>query len=393
MLISGLPGKTPADYGRMFRLHPELIRESNGPGRVHLEMEGEIRIPGFTGMRYDLKNGEALDSVASSLLIDPEGIHLLNGGNLKNNDRSILIPYRVTAPVLIGRAKYCSETLERDLEALTETYPFAKASVIGRSVLGKPIWELKIGSGSRKIHFNGSFHANEWITSGILMELVNMYLLALCGNRTLLGKEAISIFETTELSVVPMVNPDGVDLVLHGPPPDLDGMLTAINDGKKDFSGWKANIRGVDLNNQFPANWEIEKERKEPKSPAPRDFPGTSPLSEPEAVALASLAVNSGFDMVVAFHTQGEEFYWGYGGKEPAVSSSIAAEFTRLSGYRAVQTIDSHAGFKDWFIQEYERPGFTIELGKGINPLPLSQFNKVYRDVSGIFLYAIGEPF
>ena len=66
--------------------------------------------------------------------------------------------------------------------------------------------------------------------------------------------------------------------------------LLRINSGSTDFSNWKANIRGVDLNNQYPANWEIEKERKEPKSPAPRDYPGDAPLTEPEAEAMAALA-------------------------------------------------------------------------------------------------------
>ena len=33
---------------------------------------------------------------------------------------------------------------------------------------------------------------------------------------------------------------------------------------------------------------------------------------------------------------------------------------------------------KDWFIQTYRRPGFTIEVGTGENPLPLSQFEEIY---------------
>ena len=156
-----------------------------------------------------------------------------------------------------------------------------------------------------------------------------------------------------------------------------------------DFSGWKANIRGVDLNNQFPANWEIEKERKEPKAPAPRDYPGDAPLTEPEAIAMADLARNEQFNRMLAFHTQGKEFYWGYEGLEPPESEVIANEFARVSGYRAIRYIDSHAGYKDWFIQEFRRPGFTIELGEGVNPLPISQFDEIYQDALGIFLASL----
>ena len=67
----------------------------------------------------------------------------------------------------------------------------------------------------------------------------------------------------------------------------------------------------------------------------------------------------------------------------------IAREFARVSGYQAVRYIDSHAGYKDWFIQEFRRPGFTIELGEGVNPLPISQFDEIYQDALGIFLASL----
>ena len=42
------------------------------------------------------------------------------------------------------------------------------------------------------------------------------------------------------------------------------------------------------------------------------------------------------------------------------------------------------AGSKDWFIQQFERPGYTIEAGLGVKPLPISQFDRIYRDNLGI---------
>ncbi len=32
----------------------------------------------------------------------------------------------------------------------------------------------------------------------------------------------------------------------------------------------------------------------------------------------------------------------------------------------------SYGGYKDWFIQDFNRPGYTLELGEGQNPLPMS---------------------
>ena len=135
-------------------------------------------------------------------------------------------------------------------------------------------------------------------------------------------------YRQTMLSIVHMVNPDGVNLVLNGLPSinPWNEKVIQINHGSTDFSGWKANIRGVDLNNQFPANWEFEKGRK-PKQPEPRDYPGSAPLSEPESQAMAALTRKRNFSRVLAFHTQGEVIYWGYENLEPPVSRTIVQEF------------------------------------------------------------------
>lgn len=199
-----------------------------------------------------------------------------------------------------------------------------------------------------------------------------------------------SIYQSTTLSLVPMVDPDGVDLVINGLPsqePYRSDVL-AINGGSEDFSGWKANIRGVDLNNQFPALWELEAERG-PRVPAPRDYAGTGPLTEPESQAMAALTRNNNFSRVLAFHTQGKVIFWGFQGLEPPESEILANEFARVSGYEPIRYVDSYAGYKDWFIQDWRRPGFTIELGQGTNPLPLTQFEQIYQESLGILLVAL----
>ncbi len=284
-----------------------------------------------------------------------------------------------------------SDLLHHDIEKLKMMYPFIKKNVIGYSVLGKPIHELIIGNGPKKIHMNGSFHANEWITTSIMMHWLQEYLELLCHESSMRKYDMLDLYNETTISFVPMVNPDGVDLVLHGLPDNssYEEALLQMNDLNIDFSQWKANIRGIDLNNQYPVNWEIEKERKIPKAPAPRDYPGDAPLTEPEAIALAELVEKAQFDRVLAFHTQGEEIYWGYQRKEPKEAEHIVKEFEKLSGYKAVRDIDSHAGFRDWYVNKWRKPGFTIELGNGVNPLPFEQFDDIYEKSKGIFYSAL----
>ena len=390
MKITVRSGDTFWYFSRLFMIPLNLIMDSNiGVQAVKLFAGQEIRIPGFTTQSYRIKQGDSFWKIAISRNLSVDALLLLNPTINPNNlkvGQSIQIPKRVISHDTLRYSTYDYAQLQKDIQTLKTHFPFIQLKTIGRSVEGKNIQEITIGNGTKKVHMNASFHANEWITTSVLMSFLNTYLLSLTNSQPIRGMNMMPLYQSVKLSIVPMVNPDGVDLVLNGPPASLKDDLLSINKGSTDFSGWKANIRGVDLNNQFPANWEIEKERKEPKSPAPRDYPGDAPLTEPETKAMAALAENNQFNRLMAFHTQGKEFYWGYEGLEPPESRVIATEFERVSGYRGIQYIDSHAGYKDWFIQEFRKPGFTIELGLGVNPLPISQFDEIYRESLGIFL-------
>ncbi|SDF63898.1 g-D-glutamyl-meso-diaminopimelate peptidase [Fontibacillus panacisegetis] len=263
-------------------------------------------------------------------------------------------------------------------EGLLRTYACLNQIQIGESVLGKPIHAWVIGNGKELLHINAAVHANEWITAPLLLRFIE----DLATEYGLIQK----IEDKIALWVVPMVNPDGIDLVQNGIPngcTDLEReQLLAWNDGNPDFSRWKANIRGVDLNDQFPAFWEEERGRRGRKGPAWQDYSGPHPLSEPEAIALADLTRKCNFSRVMSLHTQGREIYWNYRDMEPQQAEEIANQLANTGGYRAVRLSGSDAGYKDWFIQEFRRPGFTVEAGEGINPLPAEQFDKIYDELA-----------
>jgi g-D-glutamyl-meso-diaminopimelate peptidase len=191
-----------------------------------------------------------------------------------------------------------------------------------------------------------------------------------------------------------MVNPDGVNLAIHGAAamPAQYKLLMRIDESRPDFTQWKANIRGVDLNDQFPAYWEEERARRSVPGPGPRDYTGDAPLTEPEARAMAAFTREMEFHMVFAFHSQGEEIYWNYRGFEPVYSEALAERLANASGYKAVRLTGSDAGYKDWFIQEFRCPGFTVEVGRGTNPLPLKQFNAIYRRLAKLMLHGLMLP-
>ncbi|RST77471.1 LysM peptidoglycan-binding domain-containing protein [Siminovitchia acidinfaciens] len=386
-------GDTLWHYSLLFHIPFILILDSNtnlaNPNA--LQVGQTIQIPGFRIGAYTIQQGDTFWKIAHSRNVDIDALLLLNQ-NINPNELAIgqliHIPVRVMSRVINGNEPYDFQKMTRDMNKLLAIYPFIGRREAGKSVLGHPLYEMQIGRLGRKVQINASFHANEWITTAIFMRFLNDYMVALTNGLMIKGIPALTMYTASRLFAIPMVNPDGVNLVLNGPPPEREENLVRLNKGSRDFSGWKSNIRGVDLNKQFPANWEFEKERK-PKEPGPRDFPGYTPISEPETKTMAELARTEKYDRLLALHTQGQEIYWGYEGLEPPESQIIASDFARLSGYEAVRYIDSYAGYKDWFIQDFRKSGFTIELGIGQNPLPLSQFEEIYAHMLGLFVRAL----
>ena len=112
------------------------------------------------------------------------------------------------------------------------------------------------------------------------------------------------------------------------------------------------------------------------------------PLTEPESLSIYNFTLSHNFELIIAYHTQGREIYWQFQDYTPEISRSIANTFSEVSGYSVEDTPynSSFAGYKDWFIQNYSKPGFTIEAGEGKNPLPISQFDKIYQDNIGILV-------
>lgn len=142
---------------------------------------------------------------------------------------------------------------------------------------------------------------------------------------------------------------------------------------------------------QFPAGWESAKEIKYSQGftkPAPRDFVGFSPLTEPEALAIYNFTLSHNFQLTISYHTQGQEIYWNFQNINPPRGYEIGQRFATSSGYvlTDVPYNSSFAGYKDWFIQTYNRPGYTIEAGIGENPLPISQFDEIYNNNLGILI-------
>ena len=288
----------------------------------------------------------------------------------------------------------CGETIER----IVKTYPFCSVRQLTTTAFGRPVWSLTIGTGDRRVLYTAAHHANEWITTPVLLKFVEELAAAMDAGGKLFGVEAQNIGKAATIHTVPMVDPDGVDLVTGAIEQGTLEYETArrLGDNYPNIpfpDGWKANLLGVDLNLQYPAGWLRAREIKFSQGytkPGPRDYVGRSPLSQRESIALAEYTREVDPALVLAYHTQGKEIYWQFENYEVPGARALGEEFARLSGYTLAQVAyeSGFAGYKDWFIQEFRRPGYTIEAGSGGNPLPIEQFDEIYRDNLGILVTA-----
>ena len=284
------------------------------------------------------------------------------------------------------------------IDALLEAYPFIRSETITETVFGRKVRTLVLGEGERQVLFSAAHHANEWLTATVLLKFAEDLARAMAGNGKIWGVPAENIRKYVTVHLVPMVNPDGVDLVTGAIQPGTEEYDLAISLSRNYPSipfpqGWKANLMGVDLNLQYPAGWLQAREIKFSQGytrPGPRDYVGRAPLVQREAKALADYTERIDPRVVLAYHSQGDVIYWQFEDYEVPGAQALGEEFARVSGYSLEETpsASSFAGYKDWFIKYFRRPGFTVEVGVGENPLPLEQFDKIYTENLGILVTA-----
>jgi len=296
--------------------------------------------------------------------------------------------------IIRGDGPYPYSKLVADIRKLRARYSLLEMTTIGKSVLGRDLIVLKWGVGPVKISYNAAHHGIEWITTPLLMKFVEDYFQALYEGTRLSGADVGDLWADFTYYIVPMVNPDGVDAALNALTPAETEKLQALNyTGLPLTQVWKANYNGIDLNRNYPALWEEAKALWQAQGitgPGPFGYGGEAPLSEPETRAMVDFTRAEDFLSVLAFHTQGEEIYYEFGPYTPVGAYCLAERLAALAGYSVGGVFEgaAYAGYKDWFIQDTGRPGFTVEAGRGINPLPIEDFDSIYGDLLPLMTWA-----
>ncbi len=348
--------------------------------------------PWLTGYRlYAMQPGDSYDLLARRTGVS---VRALITANPNLDPLQLRVGQRIVLPlgfdVVPTDEPFSYGLLQFCLQGLTARYPFLGRGTLATTAGGRQVEYLRMGLGPRRVLINAAHHANEWITVPLTLCFLERWARAVSENGDLAGRSAQALYQRCTLTLVPMVNPDGVDLVNGALAPGSADYARALALAA-DYpdipfpSGWKANLEGVDLNLQYPAGWEQARQNKFALGytrPGPRDYVGPAPLTAPESLGLYRLTRQLDPVLTLSYHTQGEVIYWKYQSMEPPGARALGQTLAGASGYRLedVPFASSFAGYKDWFILAYDRPGYTVEAGRGENPLPLSQLPRLLEE-------------
>lgn len=352
--------------------------------------------PWLLGYRQvTVAQGDTVYSLARRYGASPEAVFAANPGIAPRNLQiGTVLTIPLPFPVVPTDVPMTSLLCGLCIRGILARYPFCRRALLTQTAGGRPVEALILGQGSRQVMYNASHHANEWITTPVLLKFAEELAHAIAFGTEIFGQPAQDLANRATVHLIPMVNPDGVDLVTGAIAPDSAeyrqaAALAENYPGIPFPAGWKANLLGVDLNLNYPAGWEQAREIKFAQgytSPGPRDYVGQAPLDQRESAALARYTRAVSPALTLAYHSQGEVIYWKYLDMEPPGAKAIGESFAHVSGYSLDDTpyASGFAGYKDWFILNWNRPGYTVEVGRGVNPLPISQFDQIYAANLGI---------
>ena len=267
---------------------------------------------------------------------------------------------------------YTEEERGRFSERIREAYPDIHTGILARSILGRDIDYYGVGTGGRSVIIVGAHHGMEYISAAVAYDLISFLLEKSTRGATFCGINLQILLQMFTFRIIPCLNPDGVKLCTEGiSKTPLYERQMRMNGGSSDFSDWQANARGVDLNHNYAEGFFEFKaiEREENISAGRSRFSGEFPESEPEVHGMANFVRAVMPDAVISLHTQGGEIFSSP--REPRVKR-IAERLADTVGYKAAYPTAhaAYGGLCDYTGVRLGIPSFTVELGRGENPLP-----------------------
>lgn len=340
------------------------------------------------------RNGVVLKTINKGEKVTLRGINEANGlVDYLNSTAQIKLADFHYSDLVNGAKKLTYSEMEYKLQVIAAMYPtITKLAEIGHSVEGRNLYALTVGTGKKRILLDAAFHGREHMTTNVLMEMIDTYVLHYVNGTKMNGYDVNKLLQKVSIVFVPMVNPDGVTLAQGGNMKTNRAKLIAMNNGSDNFDRWKANANGVDLNRQFDVNWHLIKSTK----PSFKGYKGKAVYTEPEAVTMKRLIDKGDYLAYVSYHSSGQIIYWSQAKTQYARTKKLVKGVSNITGYKIMPVTKPNEPFaasEDYFTKTKDRPAMTVEIAPfaGEASVPLKQWANVWKRNATVGLYAASE--
>ncbi len=256
--------------------------------------------------------------------------------------------------------------LIKEKNKITEKYPFASVSAVGKSVMGREIYALTLGEAEEYVLLAGGLHGADSFTCGLLLTFFEELCRGLAENKAIEGLKVRKALTGRAIIIIPSVNPDGCEIASRGKSGCGDRLDKIRELAKGDLKSYSLNARGVDID---------------------LNFCGKGAFSEPETAAVVELCRKKPIRHAVVFGSGGREIITPGGEKIPARSNRMAEIMTTTTGYGISFNRNDRRreGVVRWFCDEFFRPAFKV-LPYVPADMTESDYIKVYKELRELMM-------
>lgn len=286
-------------------------------------------------------------------------------------------------------AVYTPVMMMANLDSLCKIYPeWIEYTCSDTTFQGNPLPIVTFGCREfdcPSIMIQAAMHSREYMSAQLVMALLERYAFHCASGKALNGYDVRDLFSRVHLTIMPMVNPDGVDIAQRGAAAARDSATVRwleqqCNNGER-YDRLKANSRGVDLNRNFPNGHNQASNRA--TSPAFSHYPGEKPISETESFVMMRVAWTRDYLLFLNYHCCGNLLYYGCKNAPSKVNTSarkFADIITATTGYRSIgpDKMPANGSWADQVETLFEAPSVTIETGTR-TPVPAREFPSIFN--------------
>lgn len=297
--------------------------------------------------------------------------------------------------VSINHKKYSYAEMKNDIKLLAEKYPDKVSyNVIGKSEDGRNIYDVVLGNPEAKksMLVVAAIHAREYMTSLVCMNQIEYYLRNY--SKKIDGKKVGKTLDAIAIHYIPMANPDGVTISQFGIKRIRDAKLRLklrkiVKSSKSNIKYWKANARGVDLNDNFPIKF------KKKGKPSSEGYTGPRACSESESKAISGLVkdlkATSKLKGIVNYHAMGSILFGACSASKQCkrVTTKMFKVAKKATGYKSAAGIYravTSGSFRAYVMHKLDVPSITLEVGKKLCPGPISEFPSIWKKNKNVVL-------